>query len=392
MIRLAVIFESSPFDRKGLFNAVHQRIRHLLGTGACEVDAYCVHSMDTALTRKIRRTPAVQKKAEIIVDGISYRMLWYDFSIADHMTVRYLHRKPLFFRRFMSRNIPLLKGYDAVIAHSFTGGLFAREASELLGIPYFVTWHGSDVHTHPWANPLILEQTRGIMRGASCNFFVSGALMRTSDRICTDAVKEVLHNGVSDAFRLYGHEQRCLLRQKYGLEPDAKVVAFAGNLVAVKNPDMLQPLFHEIRLRHSGPLKFWVMGDGKARRQVESALMSDPSIDVVMWGNIPSERMPDMMNCIDVLLLPSRNEGLPLVCAEAVMCGATALGADVGGVAEVVGRDNVVPHGPGFIEAMAVKAAEALEGKNKQSLPDSISWEKTASREMECIRKFLKDS
>jgi glycosyltransferase involved in cell wall biosynthesis len=216
--------------------------------------------------------------------------------------------------------------------------------------------------------------------------------LRTSDRICTDAAKEVLHNGVSDAFRLYSQEQRCLLRQKYGLEPDAKVVAFAGNLVAVKNPDMLQPLFHEIRLRHSGPLKFWVMGDGKARRQVESALMSDPSIDVVMWGNIPSERMPDMMNCIDVLLLPSRNEGLPLVCAEAVMCGATALGADVGGVAEVVGGDNVVPHGPGFIEAMAVKAAEALEGKKKQSLPDSISWEKTASRELECIRKVLKDS
>ena len=392
MIRLAVIFESSPFDRKGLFNAVHQRIRHLLGTGACEVDAYCVHSMDTALTRKIRRTPAVQKKEEVIVDGISYRMLWYDFSIADHMTVRYLHRKPLFFRRFMSRNIPLLKGYDAVIAHSFTGGLFAREASELFGIPYLVTWHGSDVHTHPWANPLILEQTQGIMRGASCNFFVSRALLRTSDWICTDAAKEVLHNGVSDAFRLYSQEQRCLLRQKYGLEPDAKVVAFAGNLVAVKNPDMLQPLFHEIRLRHSGPLKFWVMGDGKARRQVESALMSDPSIDVVMWGNIPSERMPDMMNCIDVLLLPSRNEGLPLVCAEAVMCGATALGADVGGVAEVVGCDNVVPHGPGFIEAMAVKAAEALEGKKKQSLPDSISWEKTASRELECIRKVLKDS
>lgn len=392
MIRLAVIFESSPFDRKGLFNAVHQRIRHLLGTGECQVDAYCVHSMDTALTRKIRRTPAVQKKDEVIVDGISYRMLWYDFSIADHLTVRYLHRKPLFFNRFMNRNVPLLKGYDAVIAHSFTGGLFAREASELFGIPYFVTWHGSDVHTHPWANPLILEHTRRIMTGALCNFFVSQALMRTSDRICTDVCKDVLHNGVSDAFRIYDREQRNLLRQRYSLEPDTKVVAFAGNLVAVKNPDMLQPLFHEIRIRHSGPLEFWVMGDGKARRQVESALMSDPSIDVKMWGNVPSERMPDMMNCIDVLLLPSRNEGLPLVCAEAVMCGATALGADVGGVAEVVGYDYVVPHGPGFIESMAVKAAEALSGMKKQSLPDSISWEKTASREMECIRKVLKDS
>ena len=54
MLKLAVIFESSPFDRKGLFNAVHERIRHLLDTEECTIDAYCIHSWDTAFTRRMR--------------------------------------------------------------------------------------------------------------------------------------------------------------------------------------------------------------------------------------------------------------------------------------------------------------------------------------------------
>ena len=50
MLRIAVIFESSPFDRKGLFNAVHNRVKHLAASGKCEVDVFCVHSRDNALT------------------------------------------------------------------------------------------------------------------------------------------------------------------------------------------------------------------------------------------------------------------------------------------------------------------------------------------------------
>lgn len=392
MIKLAVIFESSPFDRKGLFNAVHQRILHLSRNMEYQVDAYCIHSWDTPFTRRMRHTPEVEKKEQVVIDGVVYRMLWYGFSIMDHVTVRYLHRKPMLFSRFLNRNLDLFKGYDAVVAHSFTGGLFAMETSKCFGIPYFVTWHGSDIHTHPWNNALVLEQTRNVMKGAACNFFVSQALMQASDKICTDVIKDVLYNGVSDAFQRYDEGKRSLMRERFSLKADTKVVAFVGSLVSVKNPDLLQPLFNAIRRRYDGLLKFWVIGDGKIRHRVEQSLMSDSSIDVVMWGNVPADNMPDMMNCVDVLVLPSRNEGLPLVCAEAVMCGAAAVGADVGGVAEVVGRDNVVPHGPGFIDALAAKTATALEGNIKQSIPDSISWEKTALKEMDHISKTLKDS
>ena len=164
------------------------------------------------------------------------------------------------------------------------------------------------------------------------------------------------------------------------------MVAFVGSLVTVKNVGALQPIFHEVRRKYDGQLEFWVVGDGKLRHIVEPALMSDDSIKVVMWGNLPPADMPAMMNDIDVLVLPSHNEGLPLVCAEAIRCGAYAIGADVGGVAEIVGQDYVVPHGDDFVGSMASKVVSVLENGGEQTVPAHFDWAVTAEREMSFIR------
>lgn len=383
MFKAAVIFEGSPFDRKGLFNAVHNRVKHLVGTGKCSVDAYCIHSWDTAFTRKVRHTPYVpEKKDHVDVDGISYHMLWYDFSIFDHMTVEKLHLRPLLFSRFIERTVPMLQEYDVIIAHSFTGALIAYEVRKRYGIPYYVTWHGSDIHTHPVRNKLIRKDTRMVMEAATCNFFVSKALMLKSDELTLNAAKKVLYNGISESFERFPDDKRRGLRVQYGLSLDDKVVAFVGSIVAVKNVHVLQPLFHAIRAGFDGKLRFWMVGDGKLRGSVEPALMSDETIDVKLWGNVPADEMPDVMNCIDVMVLPSLNEGLPLVCAEAVNCGANVVGADVGGIPEVIGREYVVPHGEEFIEAMAAKVIELLKTRPVQHIPDDLDWKRTAELEI----------
>ena len=477
MMKLAVIFESSPFDRKGLFNAVHNRVKHLLATGECTIDVFCVHSRDNAFTRRVRHTPEVPSVDETVVDGIRYRLLWYRFSILDNVLLEKLHVRPWLFRRFMESHVDLLKGYDAVIAHSFCGGLFALAAHERFGIPYYVTWHGSDVHTHPWRVPVILEDTRAVMESARCNFFVSRALLDASEKIISNARKEVLYNGVSEDFVKYSPEDRAAVRERYGLAPEDKVVAFVGNIVKVKNVLSLPEIFAKVASRfaevsgslsdscgRSARLKFWIVGDGKLRTQLETACSErlirrcedqtplrhceerspsrrceerspsrhceerSPSrhceersdVAISFFGNQPSPAMPDIMNCIDVLVLPSLNEGLPLVCAEALSCGAAVVGSDVGGIAEVIGKDNVVPlvvpndtdtfpgfpSGPlictgqemgnsgrpyddSFVNGMTEKVVAALTGQSPfQTLPADISWARTAALELSILKSL----
>ena len=383
MLRVAVIFESSPFDRKGLFNAVHNRVKGLLGTGECWVDAYCIHSRDNALTRRLRHTSYVPQVETVSVDEVTYRMLWYRFSILDHLTLEKFGRRPLFFKRFMSLHVDYLKGYDYVIAHSFTGALFAYEAAQRFGTPYLVTWHGSDVHTHPWRVDVIREDTKKVMDAAKCNFFVSKALMAASKRITSTACKEVLYNGVSEDFVKYDEETRLMSRERFGISAEEKVVAFAGNLVPVKNVLTLPHIFKAISEQYDAPLHFVIAGDGKLRKQLE-ALSSRNKVSYL--GNVAAEDMPALMNCVDVLVLPSLNEGLPLVCAEALRCGANVVGSDVGGIAEVIGKDNVVPLGDDFVPQIARKIVAMLHDKPVQTVPEAISWAKTAAREISCLK------
>ena len=406
MMKLAVIFESSPFDRKGLFNAVHNRVKHLVATGECVIDVYCVHSRDNALTRRLRHTPSVPSVETVTLDGVEYRMMWYRFSILDHVLLEKLHVRPWLFRRFMSAHVNVLKGYDAVIAHSFTGALFAYKAHELYGVPYYVTWHGSDVHTHPWRVPVILEDTKTVMDSARGNFFVSKALLAASDKITVQARKEVLYNGVSEDFVEFSPAEKAAVRDRYGLAPEDKVVAFVGNLVPVKNVMVLPELFARIASEFSGSLKFWIVGDGKLRNQLEASCLSLPcegapsrhceersDVAIRFFGNQPSSVMPEIMNCIDVLVIPSLNEGLPLVCAEALRCGANVVGSDVGGIAEVIGTENVAPLGDGFVDTLAGKALSYLAARSgqtpaalsSQSLSEDFSWSRTAARELELI-------
>ena len=70
MYNLAVIFESSPFDMKGQFNAVHNRVKNLLATGRCKVDVYCLHSKDNAFTRKVRGTKKVPHPKSVEIDAL----------------------------------------------------------------------------------------------------------------------------------------------------------------------------------------------------------------------------------------------------------------------------------------------------------------------------------
>jgi glycosyltransferase involved in cell wall biosynthesis len=165
-----------------------------------------------------------------------------------------------------------------------------------------------------------------------------------------------------------------------------KVVAFAGNLVSVKNVLVLPHIFKAVAEQYDAPVHFIIAGDGKLRKQLEAEMLSMRVLPVdkkiSLLGNVAAEDMPALMNCVDVLVLPSLNEGLPLVCAEALKCGANVVGSDVGGIAEVIGRQNVVPLGDDFVPQMAKKIVAMLNDKPQQSVPEDISWSKTTAREI----------
>lgn len=125
------------------------------------------------------------------------------------------------------------------------------------------------------------------------------------------------------------------VRQKYGFKPDDKVIAFVGRLEKEKNLDFLLGCF--ARLKETVPGAVLVLvGDGRDRDRLEGVVRSEELDKVVFMGAQDPDKVPEIMNCADVLALCSLIEGSPTVVKEALACGLPVVSTDVGDVTQII--------------------------------------------------------
>src|SRR5690606_18370193 len=101
----------------------------------------------------------------------------------------------------------------------------------------------------------------------------------------------------------------------------------------------LPEIFTKLYL-YSNKFVFWIVGNGILEQELKERL-NKSGVPFKMFGNVDPNKIPELMNCFDVLVLPSFNEGLPLVTLEAITCGSNVVGSNVGGISEVIGNENV---------------------------------------------------
>lgn len=386
--KIAILIADSIYNRKGMMNAELNRIIHLKRIAPYRIDAFTFQTYNGWLVRMLKHQKKGDRPRSIMIDGINVNIEWNKFSLIDYFLTVKFKMRPLFSRNWEFRYTSKFDGYDLIVANSTSMGDLAYNISKKYGIPYYVIWHGTDIHSAPFDSQYEFEQAKRILQGANLNFMVSEALQDTSKQIAPEASTMVLYNGVSSAFQRYADSDRLRLRKEKGVE-GKKVVAFAGHLIEVKNPQLFPEIFSSVLAKYSLPIEFWVMGTGKMGGYVESKC-NEYNIPLKMWGNVPSQDMPSMLNCVDVLILPSRNEGLPLIAVEALACGANAVGARVGGIPEAMGLENTFPHGDNFVEDISERIVYMLNSKVEQVLLPCFSWEASAKIENDIYMEYLK--
>ncbi len=135
-------------------------------------------------------------------------------------------------------------------------------------------------------------------------------------------------------------------RSRWGLTQNF-VIGFIGRLVEEKGVmdllDAMMPI-----LGHDRNIKLVITGDGPLRQKIITRLKSENVGDrVIMNSWISSQDMPQLINSLDVLAVPSRTtphwkEQFGRVLTEAMAVGVPIIGSDSGEIPHVVGPAGLI--------------------------------------------------
>jgi L-malate glycosyltransferase len=115
---------------------------------------------------------------------------------------------------------------------------------------------------------------------------------------------------------------------------DGPVLINVGSFVPEKNHDFLIKVFSAY-VNEEPNARLWLVGDGRLKEQLVR-LTKELNIEgkVVFWGY--RDNVISILKSADVMVMPSKIEGLPGVILEAFSCGVPVIASAVGGVPEVV--------------------------------------------------------
>lgn len=269
----------------------------------------------------------------------------------------YLWKYPFAFRRVLRKYGP----YDVVHSHVLFGGLVMRLA-RLFGVPARIAHSHSDVDGFrvdgdPLRGPFVRYTTRWARRDATRRLACSrrAGVAMFGDDACWD----VLHYGI-DLAPFETAVDRAAVRAEFGILSDELVLGHIGRFQEQKNHFFVLDVFREL-VRRDARARLVLVGDGPLRLAVKERVHRLNLADRIHFLGVRDD-VPRLMRVVlDVFVLPSRYEGLPLVGIEAQAAGLPCVLSDT-----ITKELDVVPGlvtrlpitKPAAIWADAVRAAQ----------------------------------
>jgi glycosyltransferase involved in cell wall biosynthesis len=202
----------------------------------------------------------------------------------------------------------------------------------------------------------------------------------------------VVRNGVDGA--LFRVQDQALAKAALGVSGHPTVVC-VSRLEREKGVLDLLTAFALVR-REQPRARLLLVGGGAAAALVrERAAAPDLAGAVHLPGAVPLAEVPRYLAAADVVVMPSWAEGLPNTVLEALACGRRVVSTDVGGVSEVVDREELgrltPPRQPQPMAQalLQVLAAGPLSPEQARRIAASASrtWEESASQLHQALRR-----
>jgi glycosyltransferase involved in cell wall biosynthesis len=221
-------------------------------------------------------------------------------------------------------------GYDAVHIHSGSLSILvicARVAKKC-GVKKIV------VHSHCAAERKTMKYrvirllSKPFMACCPTDYCACSVLAgewKYSKRIVKNKLR-VLNNGIDLEKFAYNETVGKQIRQKWQIADDAFVVGHVGRLAHQKNHEFLVRIFAEVKKINPNS-KLMLVGKGELEAEVRAQVKAlGLEADVIFVGAV--NNVHEHLWAMDVFVLPSRAEGLPIVAVEAQAAGLPVIASD----------------------------------------------------------------
>lgn len=155
-------------------------------------------------------------------------------------------------------------------------------------------------------------------------------------------------------------------RQRHNIDENALTVAFVGRFSRQKRPEVFVDMVHAMTTgarreldANGDKIAYLMFGDGPLKnRCIRRASRRGILGRIRFMGEFTPDE--NLFDGIDVLVMPSENEGLALVSFEATAAGTTVLFTDVGAQSELLCAESLVENHGDIAAAFAEKLARVV--------------------------------
>jgi teichuronic acid biosynthesis glycosyltransferase TuaC len=372
VLTLSTLFPNSHQPQLGLF--VERQTQGLAALGDVEVQVVAPIGLPAwplslhPRYRPLARLPAQEVRGGLTVHRPRYRV-WPVIGASRSAFSLAASLRP--FLRELRRDFP----FDVIDAEFFwPDGPAAMRLSEALGVPFSIKARGSDIY-HWGDRPGSAAQVRAAAEAANGLLAVSDSLKAEMVGRGMPPARIKVHRTGVDRGRFHPVDKA---KAKAEMGISGPLLITVGALIERKGQ------VHAIDAAARIPgATLLLVGEGPDRAGLTVRAKALGIADRVRFlGSLPADRVAPLVAAADVMVLPTRAEGIANVWIEALACGTPVVTCDAGGAREVISCKEagriVARNGTAIAAAVADILANPPDPEAVRRCADPFSWERNA--------------
>jgi glycosyltransferase involved in cell wall biosynthesis len=273
-------------------------------------------------------------------------------------------RKPFDLKTALEIRSYIKQNHIAIIhPHGYKANFYTLMSSAFIKIPRIATchpWTETDYNirarVYTFLDKTWLKKMDGVVA-------VSQEVRRELHKRLPEAKCEVIANGI-DLQRFCLEKNGNSLRKSFEITGSDFLIGTIGRLVPEKGYQYLITAAKAI-CRKYPRVKFIVVGNGPLQSELEKLVADNDLGDKIQFSGIRGD-IPELLSIMNLFVLPSVSEGVPMVLLEAMAAGKPVISTEVGDIPQIIRHGYsgwLIP--PKNTEALAAAMEELIQDSNK---------------------------